>query len=230
MRDSRGTETGGPKVSVPRVLHRVWLGPDPIPDEAERFWEAWRTLLPGWQHVTWTEASVGLWPLENQELYQGAERLTSGNVWQLRSDLVRYEILWRHAGVYVDCDMEPLRSIEPLLPGVSCFAGWEEQGKWVNNAILGATRHHPFIRRLIAGARASVTANAKKRPNHSTGPRFVTQIYRQHPDELHVFDRDIFYPYAHDELWRAGEVFPNAYTVHHWNNQRNLKGVPLGSA
>lgn len=207
---------------VPRLLHRIWLG-SPIPTWAEEFWSGWRRLHPDWTLHTWCETNLP--PLRNQTLYDDAEHLTAGNVWQLRSDIVRYELLWLYGGVYVDCDMEPLRSIAPILEGIDAFAAWERQDVWVNNAILGAAPRHAFVGGLVDGVGASVRANRDRRPNHATGPRYVTALYRQRPSDLHVFPEALFYPYSWSQLERRGESFPEAYTIHHWNNQRTLRGV-----
>lgn len=201
---------------VPRVLHRIWLG-GAIPPESERFWERWGQLHPDWLLQTWTEANLPtLW---NQQLYDDAAHLTAGNIWQLRSDIVRYELLEAYGGVYVDCDLEPLRNIEPLCT-TSCFAAWETQGVWVNNALLGATAEHPFIGALVTELAASVDANRHRRPNHASGPRYVTRMHVARRGELHVHDQALVYPYRWDELERRDEDFPDAYTVHHWANAR----------
>ena len=76
--------------------------------------------------------------LTNQQLYDDAEVYVSERyAGQLRSDLARYDILWRYGGVYVDCDLEALRPIDDLLD-VPGFAGWETDGVWVNNAMASA--------------------------------------------------------------------------------------------
>lgn len=206
---------------IPRVAHRIWLG-SPIPDEAERFWAEWQRLHPGWAFETWTDDRLPY--LRNARLYD--KPATSGNVWQFRSDLVRYELLEQFGGVYVDCDVEPRRRLDELLgEDVRCFAGWEQQDVWIGNAIIGALPGHRFVRALVDGLSASVAALSHRRPNHSTGPRYLTRTHAMRPDELTVFAQDLFYPYSWSQLDRANNDFPEAFTVHHWNNQRTVRGA-----
>jgi mannosyltransferase OCH1-like enzyme len=197
-----------------------------MPELFRTFGKQWGEVEPDWRIEEWTEENLPV--LENQDLYDRASEICPGFEGQLRSDIARLEILAAHGGVYLDCDFEPLRPIDELLVGVQCFAAWEISGQVVNNAILGATPAHPFILELLRRLRGSVENGIGRRPSQISGPRFVTEVYRTwtYP-EVRIFPQRLFYPYACNELRRAGESFPDAYAVHHWNNQRRLRRIPL---
>lgn len=201
---------------IPRVFHSVWVGP-PMPEHLAAYLKTWTALHPGWKHRLWGEDDLD-W-LTNQELFDHAEAHTT-SVGQFRSDVARYEILHRHGGIYVDCDFEALAPIDDLLFDVDCFAAWETDDVWVNNAILGAVPGHPFLADLIAGLPASVRRHRGKRPNISTGPQYLTPIARRH--QIRLFPSAQFFPYRWDELHRGGEHFPNAFAVHHWEHKRSI--------
>jgi len=71
----------------------------------------------------------------------------------LRADALRYEILYKYGGIYVDTDMALVKPIHTLLDhfstdfliGVSYSQAFE-----VNNAIVGSIPGHPFIEYCIA--------------------------------------------------------------------------------
>lgn len=207
---------------IPPALHFVWVG-GPMPDHLREYVASWRALHPQWDHHLWTEHELD-W-LENQELFDRAEEHTP-HVGQFRSDIARYEILHRYGGVYVDCDFEARRPIDELCT-VECFAAWETDDVWVNNAIVGATPGHPMLEELIAGLPANVARTQGRRPNVMTGPQYFTPICRRHHDVV-VHPSWLFYPYRWDELHRSREAFPDAYAVHHWDNARKRRGVPRG--
>lgn len=196
-----------------------------MPAEFRRYGETWTRLHPGWTMQLWSEATLPR--LRNQVLFDTARTLAPGRAGQFRADLARYEILAAHGGVYLDTDFEALRFIEPLLVDVEAFAAWEEQGVWINQAILGCRPGHPFLERLITGLADSVQAHPGARPNVTTGPQYLTRMWRADPGGLTVFDQALFYPYHWRELDRRGESFPDAYAVHHWANQRRRRAASL---
>lgn len=212
---------------IPRRIHRIWLGGEE-PEWMRGFANTWSR--PGWEIWQWTDANVRtLFPLVNQDVYDRAEELAPDHVGQLRSDVLRYEILLRHGGVYVDADFECLRPIDELIDELHCFAAWEAPGRWINNAILGCVPGHHFIAKVVAGLRESVARNAGAKPNKLTGPQYLTRVWHDFGAHVAVLDKRLFYPYTWAELERGGEEFPDAYAVHHWANRRRERGVPCPS-
>ncbi len=213
-------------MTIPRTIHRLWLG-GPEPDWTTGFADTWRQ--PGWELVEWTDDNVGeLFPLVNQDVYDRAEEIAPDHVGQLRSDVLRYEILHHFGGVWVDADFECIRPIDELIDGVECFAAWEQERRWVNNAILGATAGHPFIGALVDGLAANVQRRRGSKPNKLSGPQYLTPVWLKHGKGVTVFPKALFYPYTWAEIDQhgPGDRFPDAYAVHHWSNRRRERGVP----
>jgi mannosyltransferase OCH1-like enzyme len=206
----------------------VWLG-GTEPEWLSRLAATWRRHHPSWEMVNWTDENVDeLFPLVNQRIFDSAPEIAPKHIGQLRSDVLRLEILQRFGGVYIDSDFECLKSIEPLTHAerpAECFAAWEVQNRWVNNAILGSTPKHPFIDALVYGLDENVRKHLGFKPNKLSGPQYVTRIHRDHVTSVTVFAQRLFYPYAYNELDRAGEQFEDAYAVHHWHNKRRETGT-----
>lgn len=208
-----------------------------MPDAHQKFARRWRELHPGWSYCLWDEQTITGVPLVNRWVYDEAGWIAPGSEGQLRADVVRYEVLRQMGGVYIDTDMEPLRSIEPLLErcdaqGLTCFAGWEHPQKWINNAVFGCVSEHPLLCALVDGLAANVRAKAAPgvRPNVLSGPQFLTHTFngdRELQRNVVIYPRHYFYPYNWNELHRSRESFPDSYAVHHWQNQRKKRGVPL---
>lgn len=189
-----------------------------MPQEYRRYGEGWKQLHPSWRFIEWDEASIETLPLLNRDLYIHAERYTA-NVGQFRSDIARLAILWHYGGVYVDCDFEPRKPIDELIQDTDLFAAWEQEGIWINNAILGARLAHPFIAELIDGLRANVAAHPGRKPNVMTGPQYLTRMWRHHQPIGVIAPQKHFYPYSWNQLDRENDEFPDAYAVHRWGNK-----------
>src|SRR5205807_3001839 len=73
---------------VPRIIHQIWVGPDPLPGELRGYVDSWKRQHPDWEHRLWTEDSLPrdlVRPESRERLRHPAER----------SDILRLELLWR---------------------------------------------------------------------------------------------------------------------------------------
>lgn len=219
IKDGSGAATPLARLAIPETFHFMWFGGE-IPQELAMYPISWINRHPGWQVQIWNENNLPA--LRNQDLFDNAEEIAGDCAGQLRADVARLEVLEEFGGVYVDCDFECLKPITPLLDGVECFAAWEEQDKWINNAIFGSVPHHLFLRDLIKNLPDNVERKKRHRPNVMSGPQFVTPVWMSgFYKDVRIFPQSYFYPYSYSELDRSGDEFPDAYAVHHWNNKRS---------
>ena len=196
---------------IPKILHRVWFGAD-VPPDAVEFGDAWERLHPDWTVVLWRD-----WTLP--ALTNAAAVDASVHAAQ-KADIVRFDLLQRWGGVYVDTDVEPLQPLDDLLAEVPRALAREDE-RWVGTAFIAARPRDPFIEWMVENLRRRVAADdGSTPPNVLTGPKFVTTALQrwidEGGDEVTVFPRELFYPYHFSERHRRGERFPNAYAVHHW--------------
>lgn len=204
---------------IPRLFHTFWDGP-PIPPEFLSFRERWAELHPGWAVLVWDDATYQreVMPARTAPYYRDPARWSpKSNTWQWRADIARYEILAKLGGVWIDADLEPLRSIEPILADCSAFAAREDSVN-VNNAFMGCEPDHPFIRDVVDGLPDRITRNRHLRVNRSIGAGYLTGLAARR-DDLLVLPSELIYPFGFSELHRRDEEFPGAYTKHHWNNR-----------
>jgi mannosyltransferase OCH1-like enzyme len=190
---------------IPRIIHRIWLGSDPMPEQFLHYGETWRTHHPGWEMRLWTEAEL-------PDMGDARAAFDAGRNHSERSNVLRYELLRSHGGVYVDTDMECLRPLDPLLEGVTAFAAYQRPGR-VGSSIIGAEAGHPAFEEAVKRVLGRTGTGDQTNEN---GPGFLAEMLAEH-DDVTLFDKDLFYPYTHQELWRASEEFPDAYAVHHWS-------------
>lgn len=201
---------------IPRTIHRIWLGDEEMPEELRRYGEGWAEQHPEWELRTWGDEDY-------ERLVPAAARVRARQAAEA-SDLLRYEILSRHGGVYVDTDVECRRPLDPLLEGISAFAAWEAPHR-VGTAILGCAPRHPAFEDAAREARE--TAGLGPDSAFSTGPGFLTVVLAEHPD-VTIFDSSLFYPYGWDEPRPPDDAFDGAYAVHHWAGATARSAQPRG--
>lgn len=209
---------------IPRILHAWWGGPE-LPAEGRAHLSAWQELHPEWELKLWTPETTPT--LRHQDLYDNPARFSpKSNVWQWRSDLARYEILLEEGGVYIDCDLRPLRPIDELITEKAFIA--KECDRFVNNAFLGCEPGNAFMRDVVGGLRRSVLRQPRSRVNKQIGAHYLTGLLRKHPD-VKVLPSELVYP-AHWSDWQAAYAddaeYGDAFTVHEWWNKQRTEGVP----
>lgn len=137
---------------IPSIFHQIWLGADPYPDAYADYAQSWEELHPGWERRLWTEDTIPD-DVPRREVYETLRNPSE------RSDILRYELLDRYGGVYLDCDLECMRSIEPLLEGVDFVVAAQESGG-ADVALVAASAGHPLLPRALQ----------ELRPRNSYGP------------------------------------------------------------
>lgn len=188
---------------IPRVIHRVWLGPNPIPALLERYADTWRLHHPTWEMRLWRDDTLP--PLACHAHYDNERN------WKARYDMVRLEIVRQFGGVIIDMDMEALRPLDPLVRGVGAFVGRYGQGRKVGIPILGAVQHHPFLEYAITQLDTSVGAKSSPR----AGNGFISRLIAERPDGVTIFPWETFYSPLTLLAPESPDDFPEIYAVHH---------------
>jgi len=207
-----GASPGG--LRVPRIIHQIWLGPDPLPDELAEYVETWKRHHPDWEHRMWTEDNLPE-EVRHPEVYERIRHPVE------RADILRWEVLSRHGGVYVDVDFECRRSLEPHVAGAEFFTALLKapipgKADRANNAFLGAVPRHPLVERALATLRPQEWWGFDK---SFSGSVFFNALLAEFPDAL-ILPAPLMYPAS------PGEE-AEALAVHHylrsWANDNDFR-------
>jgi hypothetical protein len=172
-----------PTSRIPRIFHRSV--PCETPEEVEGWWSQLQQMHPGWEMRTHRDPlDPADWPLTG-DLFKRCQ-----NGAQL-AGLVRLECLVTFGGVYVDSDVKPCRSFEPLLQ-CQAFAGWEDETT-LPDAVLGAEPNHPAFVAALEKARSVVGGGGGA---YESGPAVTTDILPGRADVL-CLPPGAFYPHSY---------------------------------
>lgn len=193
---------------IPQIFHRIWLD-EPVPAEFDLYWKRFEAMHPGWKFVTWDDSKALDW-------LRCPDEFAQARTWAGKSDILRYEILYRYGGIYVDTDVEPLRPFDDLLgDNGDLFIGWEDE-RLLCPTVMGSPRAHPAIATLLFALPGWFRKYRNASPNRQTGPYFVTRHLRGRSD-VRLFPPEVFYPVHWSEKARLGGPYPDeSYAVHHW--------------
>jgi mannosyltransferase OCH1-like enzyme len=202
------------RVAIPRILHQIWVGPDPLPGDLAEYREGWIRNHPDWEHHLWTDENLPR-DFARKEAYEPLRQPAE------RADVIRVELLLRHGGVYADLDFESLRPLDPLLD-TDFLIGYRKPRR-PNNALIGAAPGHPVMAEARERIRPRTTYGAVDKAG--TGPLFWRKLLRRHP-EVEILDQTVFYPWSADER-------KDAYAMHHqartWQDSKTLAKRLVGA-
>ncbi|HAZ15933.1 MAG TPA: hypothetical protein DCY54_04805 [Parachlamydiales bacterium] len=148
---------------IPRVVHFIWLGPRPFPLESVENVRTWVELHPDWTFKLWTDrdrhlpcAQMQKVLVESFSFHLLEKEYRSSKNWGEKADILRYEILFREGGIYVDHDANCLCSFLPLADSFDLFCGLEAphpllagQNLTLGNGVIGARSGHPLIEETL---------------------------------------------------------------------------------
>ena len=205
---------------IPRIIHYCWFGGNPLPKLAKKCIKSWKKYCRGWRIVCWDETNYDFTsaPLYVRQAYEAKK-------WAFVSDYVRLQVVYEHGGVYLDTDVELVRSLENLLGDQSYF-GFED-GVHINTGLgFGAAKGAPILRAMMDDYADIPFVLADGSFDQTTCPERNTKIFlnqglRQDNTEqlleggVHILPSSWLCPI--DYYSGCGEIMPHTLSVHHFS-------------
>lgn len=149
---------------IPKVMHFIWLGPRNFPATSVQHVRSWIAHHPDWKVIFWTDRKRQI-PCKKMEVryvddfsWTKLKHYYDGTLnWAERSDYLRYEILAKEGGFYIDHDVECAATIDDLAKNYDFIVGLElphhlVQGYTItpSNAFIGAIPNHGIIQEVFS--------------------------------------------------------------------------------
>jgi mannosyltransferase OCH1-like enzyme len=187
---------------IPKIIHYVWVGDKPLTPLAERCIASWREHLPDYEIKLWNEQNSPMQHHYVQEMYRQKK-------WAFVSDYIRFFVLEKEGGIYLDTDTEVLKSFDSLL-NHGAFFGKTKDGM-IAAGVIGAVPHHPAIKAML-----DVYDTDREYSTARTSPITVTEVLEQNSfADVFVYEFPYFNPCDDGENCTAAKLLL-AYTNNHW--------------
>jgi len=208
---------------IPKRIHQIWLGNNgKLPAKYDRFQKTWIDMHPDWEYKLWTENEIDEFGLKNRKQYDET------NNYGVKSDIARYEILYRYGGLYVDTDFECLKPFD-ILHHICDFYTGSAYGKNTSflNGLMAAAPKHPILLECVNNIKNKKSSKENYHTiTNRTGPNYLTQCFFKTIELLSgpsvVFPVTYFYPWphyfkdqnSHSEVRKW--INPESFAIHHW--------------
>lgn len=188
-------------MAIPKVIHYCWFGGNPKPKLAEKCIKSWKTYCPDYEIIEWNEENFDL---RDVPLY--VRQAMDAGRWAFVTDYVRLRTLTEQGGVYMDTDVELVKSLDPYLPH-RAFAGFEHPER-VQTGLLACEkgfplfleflRHYDTARFLLPDGTLDTTTNVQVLTELCLGKGLVCNDRLQTVADLTIYPREIFCPVDFD--------------------------------
>ena len=193
------TATCSGSVSIPKIIHYVWLGGRPLSPLGQNCLKSWQQHLPGWEIRRWDETNS---PVDHPFV----KKMLAEKKYAFASDYIRLFALAEFGGLYLDTDLELIKDVRPVLnhPCVLAFLSAQNRPS-KNSAAMGffaAVPGHPWVLELqktYDNLDAAVmnttltTQNLKKRGLKRLDQQSASQEFWDLGD-IRIYHSDYFYP------------------------------------
>lgn len=200
---------------IPKIIHYCWFGKNPKSELILKCIDSWRKYCPDWEIIEWNEENYDI--LKNKFC---REAYKSGK-WAFVSDYARFDILNRMGGIYVDTDVEIIKTLDRFREH-SLFAG-HETDQWIApGLILGAEPENKIIKDVLKKYDSTSFIDGNGNENHKTVGEFFTASliengivpngFFQEQQGIAIYPKDYFCPL--DDATGVLTKTENTYTIH----------------
>lgn len=170
---------------IPRVIHYCWFGKNPLPEDAMKCIASWKKYCPDYQIIQWNEDNYDV----NRNQYVSAAY--KEKKWAFVSDYARIDIINEYGGIYMDTDVELIKSLDGFL-NQKMFCGWEERDAYyikrnpnyensVNTGLgFGAEAKNPILIDILEFYNKLSFYNGDGSLNLIACPHYQTQIMKKY--------------------------------------------------
>ncbi|RAW51261.1 glycosyltransferase family 32 protein [Faecalibacterium prausnitzii] len=213
---------------IPKIIHYCWFGKNPLNEEALHCLASWKKYFPEYRIIQWDESNFDFDSCDYaKEAYQAKK-------WAFVSDYARFKILYQYGGIYVDTDVEVIKSFDDLLER-GPFFGKEQSAnsfKMVNPGLgMAAYDHMTFCEKVV-----EYYEKIHFDPNeHITVCDHITKMFLEHGykgnNEIETIDGFTLYPVDYfcpkDYLTGVLKLTENSHSIHlysaTWQNEKERK-------
>ena len=139
---------------IPKTIYYCWFGGNPLPALAEKCIASWKKFLPEYEIKEINEGNYDAH--KNPYIAQAYDAKKYAFV----SDYARIDIIHTEGGIYLDTDVEVIRSFDELLTE-KMFCGFESRdpirkkdSKDIEYSVnlglgFGAEKNHPILKEIL---------------------------------------------------------------------------------
>lgn len=198
---------------IPKKIHYCWFGGKPLPKKTIEYIKSWKKYCPDYEIIEWNESNYDVTKIPF--IRQAYEQKKFAFV----SDYARLDIIYSEGGIYLDTDVELLKSLDSFLK-YNCFMGLEAGGDVNTGLGYGAVAGHSFLKKNMEAYEVmnfnpdNLITCVKITSDLLFEQGLTTQNEKQCIGDIMIFPTEYFCPMIYST--RKLVVTPETVSIHHF--------------
>jgi hypothetical protein len=214
-------------MSIPKIIHYCWLSNDPVPENYQKYMNSWGTKLPDYQFILWDTKRFDVnkipWTKQSFDV----------KLYAFASDYIRLYAVYTCGGIYLDMDMEIVKSFDPLLNEEIVLAYENHISDNLEAGCFGAIKGHPYIKKCMEyfetrnfynpGDLENILSIPVSERNDYIDPLIAPEIMKNvlqeyfPENQYKIYSKEYFT--AKNVVTGKIETTKNTFTIHHFATQ-----------
>ncbi|MDE5699951.1 MAG: hypothetical protein K2I96_21525 [Lachnospiraceae bacterium] len=127
---------------IEKKIHCFWFSSDRKPEEYQKCIDSWKRVCPDYEIMEW---NAGNYDYEKNRFMKQAFECKK---WAFVSDYARLDVIYHYGGIYLDMDVELLKTLDPLLK-FKAFFNFGTQNDIDLGSGFGSVKGNPFVGTLL---------------------------------------------------------------------------------
>jgi GT2 family glycosyltransferase len=174
-------------MTIPKIIHQLWIGPKPRPS---KFMATWKDKHPDYEYIMWNEEELSKSDLR----LECVPKINEIEEINGKADIIRWEILYHYGGLFIDADSICIEPFDYLIEQHKPFCGYENETArpgLVATGTMAFPKNHPLPRGAINYIKLNEVSRAKtgKMAWRNVGPELLTRLL-----QTNLFSDVVIYP------------------------------------
>lgn len=212
---------------IPKKLHYIWIGNNSKPNLMDICINSWREKLPDYEIIEWNESNLDFENEINSNTF--LKECLERKLWAFLSDYFRMKVLYENGGIYLDTDMQIIKSLDEFLKD-DFFIGLESEDV-ISAGIIGAVPHNEVVKDIMNFYKQDIW----NEPIY-TIPSIITRVLKKKysfelkneiisikDGDIKIYPSNYFYPYHFTEEFQYSKITEKTYGIHWWGKSWGKK-------
>lgn len=208
---------------IPKIIHYCWLSNDTVPFKFQQYIDGWKRILPDYQFIKW---DFSRFPKNKSEWVAEA---FDNKMYAFAADYIRLFAVYTYGGIYLDMDIEVLKSFDDLLNKPYMMAVERPNNSWIEAGCFGTEKGDDFIGKCLRRYEGRHFIKEDGSFDTMPLPQVMDEVRKKYDIKLNLYS----WKYFTAKSYETGVETPTkeTYCIHHfagsWKTKQEVEALQL---